>query len=221
MQYYYRNPRPELSGGAIIFMDDNNLINSQLKQPLFASFFSIVFSKNPQDIDKFKNTLSVLSPHTKETILQALWLSDTQEARHCLQQEAILLKEPDSAYIRRLLGLKPYDILSMRISKVSDLDMLWGAFFASGDNRYIKKIIKTLSWLESGENQTNKTAIAKAAVESLINNARRDSYIMRICQQELANTSLTLKTALQKIISQAQDKTDTHKNLHIPLNKIE
>ncbi|MDD3296220.1 MAG: hypothetical protein PHU64_02550 [Candidatus Omnitrophica bacterium] len=221
MRYYYQRPQPELVENAIAFINDNDLINSQLKQPFFASFFSIIFSKNPQDIDKLKNTLSALLPHTKETILQALWLSNTQEAKHCLKQEAILLKEPDSAYIRRLLGLEPYDILSMQINKTSDLDMLWGAFFASGDNRYVKKIINTLSWLELNGSQENKATIAQAAEESLINNAHRDSRIMQICQQELNTASLTLKTTIQKVISQAKDKTDTRKNLHIPLNEIE
>src|SRR5262249_39450769 len=97
-----------------------------------AAFLSAVFSENPKMIRQIA-TCTTFTGKAKDMVEMALWLSGNSE-----QIRPIFDEEPDFAR-------SPSPGLKKRpIKEPGDLDMMWGAFLASGDVSYVNRIIDVL-----------------------------------------------------------------------------
>jgi hypothetical protein len=150
--------------------------------------------------------LADLSDRDKESLHKAIWLSGTDAGKAYLkdQGQANLLKDPAP------------DMLKKEIDSPSALDMLWGYFFATGDEAPVRHIVSALNYskyvgamdrYETSKKtaddwkQAQNDAILRAAVSSLSSTWRQDQRIQEICDGLLKGKQLnSTETELLKVM---------------------
>lgn len=129
LTYFYKNPDLDGLPDTLRFFDASGWIEKGdfKTRPPVIGFLAALFEHYPDRVDKW--IAGRYSPNIKEVIEYSLKLLGRSDKG----------RSDDSG------------LLSMRISHGADLDLLWGASFATGDKRYSEKIIDFVAQsLESG-----------------------------------------------------------------------
>lgn len=144
--YYYKNPKPDLLVPAIKAFESNGDFRNYGALPPFCAFVSRVFAAHPERIAAWVKEMNGLSASSKSNmLLVALEWTDNKEAK-----DAAGILERDGAILPDGLPSVSLDASKLdsefQITAASHLDMLWGAFFATGDKRYLHKLISVTPW---------------------------------------------------------------------------
>lgn len=204
MTYYYLHPQPELLNNAIIFADKENLFQGNSLVPLQA-FLSRVFAQNPGRIVSCFDSIKGIKEDSRTLVLTSVWWSGTKEGEQFLKHIATQLPEKARVEFLRQIEKSPAAPEDMPIDSPDVLDTLWACFSATGDEKYVKKLITVLPWSDKGNKDLNQLMIASAAKWSITSNAEQHPKVLQICQSVAASDS-NLKPYLQEIIAQATGK---------------
>jgi hypothetical protein len=90
MTYYYLYPQPDLAPKAILFIEQQGLLDRQNTKASFIAFFSQIFAKNPTKLSAWIQELKSLKQPHKILIWSALWMAYTDEAN---KQAVIIAKQ--------------------------------------------------------------------------------------------------------------------------------
>jgi hypothetical protein len=101
---------------------------------------------------------------------------------------------------RDLLQNEPVPLAERPITTPADLDMLWGAFFATGEAVYVRRILGVLPWSNDPDKNVARMMVGSAARWSLKSHAPRHPKVMDICEEALAEAEGPLKTLLAEVI---------------------
>lgn len=131
--YFYRHADPELVPKIIGYLSAESIKNRD-KQPSLIGLLSSIFRQYP---DRVQGWVELANGRTaRGVIAQALWYADRRQ--HALD---FLKSSGFSQKSVVWLGKQPSSPLQFRVSNADHLDILWGAFFGSGDIRYVRKIV--------------------------------------------------------------------------------
>jgi hypothetical protein len=160
MIYFYKDARPERLVG---FLDKFGNTNTDWNAfPPLAGFFAVVFRAHPDWIDRL--VPANVSANTAQTIMAALQLAGQPEIPQSLRTR-LSSAGSDPRLSFELANLPPR-LEDLPITLPTHLDILWGAFFASGDDRYVRMILdffaKTANRSEGVALDITKTTIAIA-----------------------------------------------------------
>ncbi len=129
------------------------------------------------------------------------------------QQTGSELSPERRGFLQGLLVNPPPDILSEPVASPAVLDMLWAMFMASGDERYVQKIIGVLPWLneEGAAERIEKGAaermlIGGAARWSLTSNAFQHDRVLQICRAEVERQPEEVRVVLREVIQSAEQQ---------------
>ncbi len=208
--YYYLYPQPDLTVKAIFFSEQVGFMDCPNAAAPLIGFFGQIFAANPGKLQAWVQDLKPLKQIHKNIIYTALWLANTNESK---TQAAILLKQlaPDMQASITKSTAKHVAVEHMEINSPAVLDMLWASFFATGDERYVKRIMSVLPWFGSSEHNGAKTLIAGTAKWSLTCNARQHKRVLQICEKE-RNCQPALKNALNEVIAEATKPLEQNKH---------
>jgi hypothetical protein len=201
MTYYYLCPAPDLTPAAIHLLEEEEAFDKENALPPISSFLSRVFLQNPEKIQQWVSQAQVTEEHKKEVLPLILRLTRLPAA--IAEAESIEKAIPNAERVITHLDLSPDKLDTFYISAASDLDMLWGCFLATGDRRYVSKIISTVPWSKKLTGSINKIAIGAAAVWSLTSNAQQHRLVLQILKEESA-AKPELQYDLHKIIEKAE-----------------
>lgn len=205
--YYYLFPaNPDLIVASLKRAEDSGSLDSIGAIPPIAAFASRIFAKNPQKISYWVEALGSLSAtHKNQVLSSALVWSGVPAAKDLAQSmsksENVILKE---------LGDIPLDaenLETLKINSPSHLDMMWGCFMATGDKRYIQKIISVLAWFDRKSLQLSEILIAGAAEWSLSSNCVQHKLVRQIVEEEV-KTNPEAKEALLRILKTADSDSE-------------
>jgi hypothetical protein len=206
LTYYYLHPRPDLTISAIHLMSKKGWLSKADSQSPLAAFLAQVFANNS---DKTKAWLIELQSSTEDQKIMAalaLWMAHTSNSVSLLESVATKGSPSYQDYVKKLLGDdRPPDFLKDTISSAGFLDALWGSFFATGDERYVQRLISALPMLDT-KGDVTKMLIGGAAQWSLTSNAIQHPRVMEICETELNTLPNDQKPALRKIIESSREK---------------
>ena len=197
--YYYQNPNPALIPQAISTLREAGILTKETAIPPLVSFFSFVFRDNSEQIKNWFSQFSTLSDSEQKPLILALWYANTPQSR---EQLVLLQKQVSNEIAQRISSLlqeQPTPIESLAINSPSILDMLWGAFMATGEAKYVIRIMSALP-LVKFENDPEKFLIGEAARWSLISNAVQHQKVMEICIAELDRQPVEIASILKEII---------------------
>ena len=82
---------------------------------------------------------------------------------------------------------------------------MWGNFSATGDDRYIKRVMEVLLWFKPG-GEAAKAMIGASARWSLTSNAVQHPKVMKVCKEVAVASSEPVRTILNDIIRNAEEK---------------
>ena len=134
---FYKDPRPERLAGFFDQLRTLPAAQSWEAFPPVAGFYAFVFRKFPGDIDK----LIPPAPDAKaaETLAAALRLSGNQAAQEKFRPR--LAQTGRDLQLAAVFANLPSRLEELQITTPSNLDILWGAAFASGDAKFVVMII--------------------------------------------------------------------------------
>lgn len=95
--------------------------------------------------------------------------------------DLVPLSELDAAEIEAAKNFRDQLDGGESIDKVSitegyHLDLLWGAFFGSGDNKHIKPILDCATWIDGRQGRKSRE-LAEAALWSMTSNRSRNMFV--------------------------------------------
>jgi hypothetical protein len=201
MTYYYLFPAPELTTTAINMLEKDGAFDKESALAPASSFLSRIFAAHPDKAHKWASEVSLTDEHKKALLPISLRLARTPEA--ISEAEEIEKTIPEKDRVVTHIDLSPDKLDTFYISSPSDLDRLWGCFLATGDKRYIHKIISTIPWSKKMTGSLNKISIGAAAVWSLTSNAQQHKRVLQILKEE-SESQPELKDDLVKIIEKAE-----------------
>lgn len=190
MMHYYEHPQPELTCSAIQFMSAKGLI-SESSSPPIAAFLARLVEQDPEKAQEWRVRLGSGGNSAATTIALALWMANNRS-----ELEAMLTAKLDPQVhgtVTELLQNTPPNLLQDEIRDSAYLDMFWGSFFATGDEKYVLRVIDALRFLAE-KKDVQKMLIGGAAQWSLVSNAAQHRKVMQICEDQQ-------KTAPSKILA--------------------
>jgi hypothetical protein len=201
MTYYYANPQPELLVPALLFADKEGLLKGDTVAPLQA-FAARVMAQNPGKVKEWFTKLGPMSEIGKTVVLTSIWWSNTKEGKELLDTVASGLTEKSKSEFREQVNSAPPTVETMEISSPDILDMLWASFSATGDTKYVTRLMTVLPWGRPDAKDLPKMLIASAARWSLISNINQHARVKECCESTL-NTNSDLKPYLEKVLAEA------------------
>jgi len=203
---YYRKPQPGQVSAALETLQRHQVfVTHRSAEALFAGFLAIVFRDNSQQALSWAEHSDSYSKELRRTVWLALWLSNIRWAHHHLSRRAQDATGEDLDYLQILLNNEPFNLRQLKPANPSHLDMLWGAFFASGESQYVKRIISALTFLDQRRDPF-KYATAASAKWSLKSRSLHDAKVLETCRDELGKSSEPIRAHLLDIVSQAEGK---------------
>ena len=201
MTYYYLFPEPSLTPSALHLLEEEDALDKENVLPPISSFLSRVFLQNPDKIHEWVSQAPLTEEHKKGLLPLVLRLTRLPAA--ITEAEEIEKTIPSADRVITHLDLSPDKLDTFYISSPSDLDMFWGCFLATGDKRYVEKIITTVPWSKKLTGSINKISIGAAAVWSLTSNAQQHKRVLQILK-EVSAAKPELQYDLNKIIEKAE-----------------
>lgn len=194
MTYYYKKPTPELVVPRVRELASQGLLKDEHAHPPIIAFLSLVMAQNHTQVGTWLKELGDLKESEHDVVLAAAWYSDTEEAR--AHFKAIGREE--------FLQEKAPKILEQPLDNPSALDMLWGYFLATGDQKPIRRLVSALDLAkytgaeqlkydrdsEEAQKALLLNVTFKAAVWSLESNCRQHPVVLEHCEKLFAEKDL-------------------------------
>jgi len=205
LTYYYLHPRPDLVVSAIQFMSAQGELRKGNAQTPFCVFLANVFTANAAKIDTWFGELRSGPEDQQSALALVLWMTGTDSSQILLKS---LRKEGSASFQKYVNELVANDhrpnFLHDEISSPGFLDALWANFFASGDERYVKRVIAALPLFNDSD--ASQMLIGGAARWSLASNAFQHPKVMQICEAQLKDLPIDQRPALAEVIKTAQER---------------
>lgn len=201
MTYYYMHPTPNLLVPALLFADKEGLVQKG-EAPLTA-FVSRVFAQNPKQIENWVAQLApAMSSKSLPMLYSSLWWSNTLEGKEVLGKLVQSLPQKTQEYLLAQMAKPAEPIEQMEIKSPEVLDELWGAFSATGDDKYVLRLMSALPWSYDPSGDFTKLSIGGAARWSLSSNAIQHPKVRALCIKA-RETHPEWRKALDQVLAEA------------------
>jgi hypothetical protein len=210
MMHFYEEPDPKQISVIIRSISDHQVLEREEAIPPITGFLAVAAQRYPSHVEEWSIVISSLPRSDQLHLWRALWLADIPETHRALAraQETGLIpgNQPFHA---------PPSLRSLYVATASDLDALWGAFFASGDTVYVGRIIAVLDWdlqeIEAAYQQDRNAGIYKpgvwsAAKWSLTANSREHASVLQFCRLQLEAAVEPRASLLLEVVANAEAK---------------
>ena len=142
LQRYYEHPQPERFEQEVAKWQKAGALHSPNALPPTAAFFSRLFqTASAEQLDRWCAAVRGLPRADQKVFLIALWWADTPATKDALRA-FIDQAGPDAESLRELWRLPPPDFTKLNDPAPGELDMCWGAFFATGEAAYALPVIR-------------------------------------------------------------------------------
>jgi hypothetical protein len=199
MLFYYLHPSPEKVSQAVLAMHKMGYLQKETSGAPITSFLSLIFRSTPSAIETTLTGFSSYSPTEQQVLLRALWLADTDQSKMILQKLVVGNENSD------LLKSAPPKIERIPVESPDVLDMLWGAFMATGDEKYVLPVISVLPY-STAKGNIPRLLVGGSARWSLTSNAIQHKRVFDICNTQLEKQPKEVKEILSEVISEAAKK---------------
>ncbi len=201
--YYYETRQSGLISRSMEFIDSSNLVDDESTHSSIVGFYSEVFRQNPDEIWAWIDTIDGMeNVDSRRVFWKALWMANltagTEYFRSKIENEKVEAIEELNSY----LSSAPPVPVNLTPEVPGELDLQWGAFFASGDVKYVDNIIDA-ALLYNQRIDPDIFYTAALAKWSLCSNSLHHEPVSAalIARREDSDTSAT--TILQDILNKS------------------
>ncbi|HEY2387663.1 MAG TPA: hypothetical protein VGK30_11930 [Candidatus Binatia bacterium] len=196
--FYYTDPQPRRTVGAMRFFAERGDLERN-PQPI-AVFFGRVFAQNPKSVSLWVDDLRALPEDAHFVTALALWFSHVPDRDMLLDR----LGEGGSTRVTRYVALVKSDVApdltTIEVRQPVELDMLWASFFATGDTRFLERIVHVIPpAMEPG----STVPLPAGARWSLTANAVAHSTVLEFCRRQ-ASLQPERAATLNDIVARAE-----------------
>jgi hypothetical protein len=194
LNHYYENPRPADFLSAVHTLDRNGHFE---KTPTAVSigFLSGLFTQHPQKVNTWLSETTSLSLRTRRILAAAAWQAGHPRGQRLLKEMSATADSDLQVEIAQLVERGATPIAQTAVRSPESMNLRWGAFLASGDEKHVTTILAALG---SGE-----PSLTTAARYSLAQNAARHERVLRICQAEMEKQPEAIRAELRAAINAA------------------
>lgn len=173
VQTYYQDPKPELFEAEVAKMQTAGVLKLKDAMPPTAAFFSRLFADaSASQLSQWLKTVKQLPPEDQRIFLFALHLADTKDSKDALREYAS--RDDELAPVaQQLLNSETLKLTELSNPSPGELDMCWGAFFATGDKAYVLPIIRCAVRPEQPRTIDLSKRAAAWSLKSLSNDQKR------------------------------------------------
>lgn len=199
--YYYQYPQPELVEEKVGTMVAAGFFDKEGAVAPLIMFLSEVFRQNENRLSQWEKTFADLSPKYRRYLAYALWQSKTPIGKNIVKRWG--KRDPS---IKEIQGTEPFDLKKIPVDSPTTLDMLWGAFMASGDTEYVDRIVSVLTYPTDSKQQEERLKnmmIVGSAKWSLASNAFQHDLVYRTCNRYVDSKDPQLRDAIIEVLSKA------------------
>lgn len=152
------------------------------------AFLSKVCMQNPSQIGPWLEELATLTERQQWSLWMAAWMSGVAGVEEILRRRASTLSRDSKRYVSELIGasMPPLELLPLVGPVV--LDMLWSAFFATGDSRYVLRVFLATNAIGAPK-EDPMHAMGMSALWSLQSLAKAHVRVREICAETLTTTT--------------------------------
>jgi hypothetical protein len=204
VSHYYQKPEPErvIPSLRYVAQELGLTAGEASERSGLVAFYGAIFRQDERPAASAFQDLSALAERSPEFLWQVLWFAGTPGTRSLLDSLGPPPKSPRRAQWEELRKAVPPDPLTMEIADPGVIDVFWGSFFATGDERFVLRVIGALP-LTRSEHDAQKIRIAASAETSLVSNARRHEKVLGICKARLGKEPKAVRKALEQVIARA------------------
>lgn len=208
--FYYQSPHPEELTSAMTYMDGHRYFEDF--PDISSIFISQVMKANPESLVPWTTEWQTLGPKAWNVIVISLWLTDTEASRKLAE---VGVKHVDSFTRDRVVGMlarspKDLSLLSLPVRSARHINMIWAAYSATGDARYVAKVIDVVA--QFGDQRDPKASqLGEVALSSLAVNALQHHLVAKLCAEANAShpdprTRYILNAMLTALAKATKDK---------------
>lgn len=198
---YYGNPQPDELPRAVYSLSREGYFD-QAGQPAQAiGFFSEVFAKNPDRVNYWFAQFSGLPERHQRVLAAALWYAGNPRGERMLTAMSSSSDADVRASVERLLAQGATRVEDTPVLSESSMNLQWGAFLASGNEKHITNILAAVGSGQPGINE--------AARLSLAMNAAAHPRVMEICRTQLDKQPNEVRSVLRAALNEAEARKGT------------
>ncbi len=201
--YYYRDKNTKRIAESINKFAADEMLNKPTVRSQYVAFYAQLFKQDPDQMSYWMQNVKTSSLSQQAVIWQALWQSNTPQAKKYLQQ---INSRMNSETVRNRIALikatPPINYLKKPVKNYNDVAALWGNFFATGNKAYINKIITVLNWTVSDKNKSrlNTSFLVRF---NLATYAQQHPIVFNALQDALKKAKGKKRDAIERILKYA------------------
>ena len=182
LAFYYRKPQPEHLTAALDFMAQHRYMKEF--PDVSAVFLSQVFAQNPAQLAGWCDEWASQPRETWSVLLVALWFTGTPEGQK-LVRDNLTRATPEVEQRMRASLDKPgetpsFDLLTAVPRHPRQINLLWAAYSATGDTRYVDRVIDQVHLYGADDDEVG-ASVGEAAIMSLASNSVQHEAVARLC----------------------------------------
>ncbi len=194
LETYYVNPQPAELPRIIRGLGQQGYFEKPGNTAIAIGFLSTLFAQNPERVDAWLLEFNGLPLAQHRLIASALWQAGNPLGADMLRHLS-RYTTPVNYAIARLADTPSLDVASTPVLSPSSMNLQWGAFLATGDERYIINILEAIG--------TNRPGLDSAARYALAQDAAAHPRVFEICQAQLAKQSNEAQAVLRAALNDA------------------
>lgn len=192
---YYQNPQPDDLLPAIHRLSSSGYFES-LGQPAVAiGFFATVFAQNPERVNSWLSQAKDLPEPHRRILAVAAWKSGSAAGARLLRELSARAEPALREQVRQLVLTGSEPIGSTPVLSSSSMNLQWGAFLASGDERYVVNVLTALG--------SEQPALSSSARFALARNAVAHPRVLEICRAQLDKQPEAIRSELRAALNAA------------------
>src|SRR4051812_15507258 len=191
LETYYLDPQPTRTIEVFQSLSRDGYFDRAGNIPVAIGFFSTVFKQNPERVDRWLLQLGDLPLRHHRLLAAILWQAGHPlgaEMMHVLGENSPLRYE-----IQRLAELEGRTVAEPPVLSPASMNLQWGAFLASGDERYLLNIFEAIGAREPGLDLAAQAALAQHAADH--------PRVLEICRAQLAQQPAEVQSVLRAAVN--------------------
>jgi hypothetical protein len=193
LETYYLNPQPAELTRNISALSREGYFEKSGHTAIAIGFLSSVFAKNPDQVESWLLELRGLPANHQRLLAAAVWQAGLPLGSDLLRAHA--KSSPVRADVEKLASSPSVEVLHTQVHSSSSMNLQWGAFLASGDERYIVNVLDAIG--------TDRPGVDAAARVALAQNAAAHPRVLDICRTQLDRQPEEVKSVLRAALNAA------------------
>jgi hypothetical protein len=198
MENYYQHPAPDAFVQAVYSLNNDGYFEEAAQQYAAYGFFSTVFQQNPKQVDRWLRASRFLPPSSRRVLAISAWLAGDPDGARLVREQFATFKYPVRAEVDRLVAAGPVSVYQTQVVSAPAMNLRWGAFLASGDERHIVSVLEALG--------SNEPGLATSARYALAQDAASHPRVLEICREQLDRQPQAIRAEIRAVVNDASSQ---------------